>query len=1021
MALPISGPISFGDINIELGRLQNTTISLNELLVRELGGVISGSISMSAFYGKAAVDTAMTLIYDTSLGDGTPTIGVNLNGTVDVIINWGDGTLEQVTTAGYKTHTYEEGGTYEVKISGSLTQFGGITDTHAAKLTECTTFGEIGLSSLQYAFYNAINLIAVPNDLPFNVTDTSYMFWGAALFNDDISSWDTSGISTMEGMFFNAASFNQPINAWNTINVSDMSYMFYGAVDFNQPLDLWNTSNVTNMAFMFFNAISFNQSLATWDVSNVTDMSGMFSFAESFNQPLSSWDTGNATSMDEMFSFALSFDQDISTWCVENIPNEPAGFGENSLLGVLTKPIWGACPGPTEQGMIFTVDTSIPPGPGGIPGATYSIRLFLLDNVNCIIDWGDGNQETVTTVTTDAGGGVSHTYADSNIYRIRITGIVSTFNGFDSRSAPRVINCISFGNLNTVRLLSAFYNCSNLVAVPNNIPFSVTSIANMFYNTPFNQDISNWDVSNVQDMSGMFGDTSAFNQPIGNWDVSSAKNMNSMFWGASAFNQPIGNWDVSSVENMGSMFSDTSAFNQDISNWDVSSVENMGGMFSDTSAFNQDISNWDVSSATYMGYMFYNTPFNQDISNWDVSNVQDMSYMFYNTPFNQPIGNWDVSSVETMSGMFWGASAFNQPIGNWDVSSVENMSLMFRDASAFNQPIGNWDVSSVETMSGMFWGASAFNQDLSTWNASRINSVPFNFSTESPLILQYYPNFAVFTKTISSNQTNFNLYNWAINNGWDGISEAAITVDSGVVISNDGPSQPDGSGFYAFYIGGSWPNGLELINNGIISGHGGQGGGGGSVNESTYGGTWTVSTGAGGGGGWAALLVESSNVSIRNNGTIRGGGGGGGGGGGASTVLTIEFFARYFASGGGGGGGQSGLTNVSGGSKGSLSYDTVITPSIGFGGNGGAGTIGGRGQGGAGGNTSLAVAGSGGNGGNAGASGSTGGGTYLLEQGMQIAKLNQPGGPGGAAGAAVVGNNLINWLATGTRIGPIQA
>ena len=71
----------------------------------------------------------------------------------------------------------------------------------------------------------------------------------------------------------------------------------------------------------------------------------------------------------------------------------------------------------------------------------------------------------------------------------------------------------------------------------------------MFSNaTAFNQDISNWDVSNVTDMGQMFGYTS-FNQPIGDWDVSSVTNMSYMFQSAAAFNQDISSWSVDGVTN----------------------------------------------------------------------------------------------------------------------------------------------------------------------------------------------------------------------------------------------------------------------------------------------------------------------------------------------------------------------------------------------------------------------------------------------------------------------------------------
>jgi surface protein len=73
-------------------------------------------------------------------------------------------------------------------------------------------------------------------------------------------------------------------------------------------------------------------------------------------------------------------------------------------------------------------------------------------------------------------------------------------------------------------------------------------------------------------MSGMFGTASAFNQNISGWNVSNVQNFNGTFGLATSFNQPIGVWDVSSATNMAFMFSSANAFDQNIGAWDVSNV-----------------------------------------------------------------------------------------------------------------------------------------------------------------------------------------------------------------------------------------------------------------------------------------------------------------------------------------------------------------------------------------------------------------------------------------------------------------
>ena len=51
----------------------------------------------------------------------------------------------------------------------------------------------------------------------------------------------------------------------------------------------------------------------------------------------------------------------------------------------------------------------------------------------------------------------------------------------------------------------------------------------MFYETIFNQDIGNWNTSNVTNMNQMFQEAMLFNQDIGGWNTSNVTDMSFMF------------------------------------------------------------------------------------------------------------------------------------------------------------------------------------------------------------------------------------------------------------------------------------------------------------------------------------------------------------------------------------------------------------------------------------------------------------------------------------------------------------
>jgi len=74
-------------------------------------------------------------------------------------------------------------------------------------------------------------------------TDVTSMFEGAAAFNEDISSWDVTRITTYTNMFKDASSFNRDIRIWAmpiATTGANLANMFVGASNFQQNLCDWN-------------------------------------------------------------------------------------------------------------------------------------------------------------------------------------------------------------------------------------------------------------------------------------------------------------------------------------------------------------------------------------------------------------------------------------------------------------------------------------------------------------------------------------------------------------------------------------------------------------------------------------------------------------------------------------------------------------------------------------------------------------------------------------------------------------
>jgi len=306
---------------------------------------------------------------------------------------------------------------------------------------------------------------------------------------------------------------------------------------------------------------------------------------------------------------------------------------------------------------------------------------------------------------------------------------------------------------------------------------------------------------------------------------------------------------------------------------------------------------------------------------------------------------------------------------------------------------------------------------------------------------------------MNTNQKEINLRTWALSNGWNGTSAAAIEVVNGVWIWSDNNNVP------ALTTGAPWPNGVRLINNGKIIGKGGVGYGllPPFSNRTGEFGVRTLGVGSGG-----TAISLSAPITITNNGYIAGGGGGGGGntggggaGGGNGGSTEIDYYTGYYdvftgswfygilaggkggtldnsgtpgqtslnsfgfygayGYGGTGGGGGRILPGTGGAGARNTGFDTIAH------GNGGGAGGGGGGTGGV-----NSVNRQGGNGGSAGNVGSPaaaggGGGGWGAAGGSGLSSYPYRTINGGAGGRAIALNGfLVNFPATGIRYGGIS-
>lgn len=285
-------------------------------------------------------------------------------------------------------------------------------------------------------------------------------------------------------------------------------------------------------------------------------------------------------------------------------------------------------------------------------------------------------------------------------------------------------------------------NCNNPIII--NTTNNVKSFANIFNSaTNFNQFIQ-IDTTGAENMTSMFFNAFSFNNgsttndglnPLIFHTSPNLKTLETAFHGCEVFNQNIIFTDMSNIENMAGIFLNATSFNN-------GSIAN-DGLNPNPLIFTTS------PNLKYLQLAFsLATNFNQQLIITDTSNVANMAYMFFlaetfnngsitNDGLNPMIFN-STSNLTTLNGAFALATTFNQNVSFDDTSNVADMAYMFSLAEKFNNgstiddglnPLvfNNITGTALEVTISMFYQSLEFNQTI-TMDASNLSTMSFMFA-----------------------------------------------------------------------------------------------------------------------------------------------------------------------------------------------------------------------------------------------------------------------------------------------------
>lgn len=293
---------------------------------------MNNSINNSVSNTKVAIfeSPAFVATFRTTTPNETVTLPYQTTGTYSGVIEWGDGS-NSPNSYDTRVHTYATSGDYVIKITGITRGFAFNNSGDRLKIINVIQFGNIWFGSGRpRAFYGCSNLsMSLVNDVPdlIGIENLDSTFRGCTSITNIpfINNWDMSSTISIGLFFSGATNFNDYIGDWNLANCTMMNSVFANTI-FNQDISQWNVSKVTTFLSMFLGATAFNQNISSWNTSSCLNMSSMFQGATAFNQNIGNWNVSNVTN----FS-SFMFGKTAATYSAENLDAIYNGWSQRAV------------------------------------------------------------------------------------------------------------------------------------------------------------------------------------------------------------------------------------------------------------------------------------------------------------------------------------------------------------------------------------------------------------------------------------------------------------------------------------------------------------------------------------------------------------------------------------------------------------------------------------------------------------------------------------------------------------------